>query len=141
MDDAFQWVIDNEGIATEETYPYVSSTGEAGVCNTKLVSNPPFLFCNFHTSFSVLIIYKMDVQRFFGFYLSDSVLLGQQLLEKSVTIDEYVDVEPYNEEALMAAVAKQPVSVAIEASAYDFQLYSEVCKQQFHLDSLLPWSS
>ena len=51
---------------------------------------------------------------------------GQQGEEKTVTIDEYVDVESYSEEALMAAVAKQPVSVAIEASAWDFQLYSEV---------------
>ena len=50
---------------------------------------------------------------------------GQQGEEKTVTIDEYVDVESYSEEALMAAVAKQPVSIAIEASAYDFQLYSE----------------
>ena len=42
MDDAFQWVINNGGIATEETYPYESSTGQAGSCNTKLVSKPFF---------------------------------------------------------------------------------------------------
>ena len=44
MDDAFQWVINNGGIATEETYPYESSTGQAGSCNTKLVSKPLFFF-------------------------------------------------------------------------------------------------
>lgn len=41
-----------------------------------------------------------------------------------VTIDDYEDV-PYNdEEALLKAVASQPVSVAIEAGGRDFQLYS-----------------
>jgi hypothetical protein len=35
-------------------------------------------------------------------------------------------VLPFSEEALMEAVAKQPVSVAIEASAWDFQLYEGV---------------
>lgn len=46
--------------------------------------------------------------------------------EKTVTIDGFADVEPYSEAALMEAVSKQPVSVAIEASAWDFQLYAEV---------------
>jgi hypothetical protein len=50
----------------------------------------------------------------------------QQGEDKTITIDGYIDVEAYSETALMAAVAKQPVSVAIEASAWDFQLYSEV---------------
>ena len=71
-----------------------------------------------------------------GYYLLwnlGCLFFGQQGEEKTVTIDEYVDVESYSEEALMAAVAKQPVSVAIEASAYDFQLYSEVCNLVFVL--------
>lgn len=84
MDDAFEWVIENGGIASEESYPYTSGTGEADACNTEL-----------------------------------------QVKEKAVTIDDYVDVESYSEEALMAAVAKQPVSVAIDGSAWDFQLYLE----------------
>jgi Papain family cysteine protease len=49
--------------------------------------------------------------------------------EKSqvVTIDGYQDVPRNNEDALLKAVANQPISVAIEASSYDFQFYSEVC--------------
>nr|GLL45859.1 oryzain alpha chain-like [Ipomoea trifida] len=42
---------------------------------------------------------------------------------KNVTINEYKDVAQ-DESALLCAVAKQPVSVAIDASALDFQLYS-----------------
>lgn len=41
-----------------------------------------------------------------------------------VIIISYVHVTPYNESALMNAVASQPVSVAIEASSLSFQLYS-----------------
>ncbi|KAL8200567.1 hypothetical protein R6Q57_011906 [Mikania cordata] len=43
---------------------------------------------------------------------------------KIVSIDGYEDVPPMNEKALMKAVAHQPVSVGIEASGRDFQLYS-----------------
>jgi hypothetical protein len=35
----------------------------------------------------------------------------------------YVDVVPNNETALMAAVAQQPVSVAVEADGLDWQFY------------------
>ena len=47
-----------------------------------------------------------------------------------MTIDGYADVEPYSEEALMEAVSKQPISVAIEASAWDFQLYEGVSPKE-----------
>lgn len=40
-----------------------------------------------------------------------------------VTIDGYQNVPPYNEDALMQAVANQPVSVALEGSGLDFQFY------------------
>ena len=61
-----------------------------------------------------------------GLHNVHNCLVWQEGEDKTITIDDYVDVESYSEEALMAAVAKQPVSVAIEASAWDFQLYSEV---------------
>lgn len=41
-----------------------------------------------------------------------------------VTIDGYQDVPPSDEEALLKAVANQPVSVAIEADQRSFQLYA-----------------
>lgn len=43
---------------------------------------------------------------------------------KVVEIDSYSDVGSYDEEALMCAAAQQPVIVAINGGAYDFQLYS-----------------
>lgn len=39
-------------------------------------------------------------------------------------ISGYQDVQPNNETALMAAVAQQPVSVAVEADGLDWQFYS-----------------
>ncbi|XRA96461.1 KDEL-tailed cysteine endopeptidase CEP1 [Pycnococcus provasolii] len=42
----------------------------------------------------------------------------------AATIDGHEDVKPGSEVALMKAVAKQPVSVAIQANHLDFQLYS-----------------
>lgn len=44
-----------------------------------------------------------------------------------VTIDGYEDVPVNDEEALLKAAANQPIAVAIEASSFDFQFYSEVC--------------
>jgi C1A family cysteine protease len=38
-------------------------------------------------------------------------------------ISSYIDVQPNNETALMIAVAKQPVSVAVEADGLDWQFY------------------
>lgn len=40
-------------------------------------------------------------------------------------IDSYTDVTPNSDESMMAALAQQPVSVAIEADQRSFQLYSE----------------
>lgn len=42
----------------------------------------------------------------------------------AASISGYVDVPTNNERALKIAVAKQPVSVALDASGYDFQLYT-----------------
>ncbi|KAM3381219.1 vignain [Capsicum galapagoense] len=42
-----------------------------------------------------------------------------------VSIDGHEDVPPNDEDALLKAVANQPVSVAIDASGSDFQFYSE----------------
>lgn len=43
-----------------------------------------------------------------------------------VTIDGFSDVPENDEAALVYAVSRQPVSVGIEASSLDFQLYAGV---------------
>lgn len=43
-----------------------------------------------------------------------------------VSIDGHEDVPDNDEDALLKAVANQPVSVAIDAGSSDFQFYSEV---------------
>ena len=79
MDDAFQYVIQNGGLTTEDEYPY-TATGP----NTCEAAGKPV----------------------------------------AAKITGYTDVPPNSDEALMAAVAKQPVSVAIEADQSAFQFYT-----------------
>merc|ERR1719440_2777211 len=45
--------------------------------------------------------------------------------QEAVTIASYKDVAPKNEDQLKAAVAQQPVSIAIEADQSGFQLYKD----------------
>lgn len=60
-------------------------------------------------------------------YTSANGYAGKCIISKekhiAASIDSYTDVEP-NENALLCAVAKQPVTVGIDGSAYDFQLYT-----------------
>lgn len=79
MESAFEFIIKNGGITTEQNYPY---RGTDGACDT----------------------YK--------------------LRDKAVKISGYVELPVNDEEALLSAVAKQPVSVAIDAEGYMMQLYS-----------------
>ncbi|CAK9133251.1 unnamed protein product [Ilex paraguariensis] len=79
MDDAFQFIQKNNGLASETTYPY---EGTDGTCNTNKASN------------------------------------------HAAKITGYEDVPNNSESALLKAVAKQPVSVAIDAGGSDFQFYS-----------------
>ena len=44
----------------------------------------------------------------------------------AVSIDGHEDVPENDENALLKAVSKQPVAVAIDAGSSDFQFYSEV---------------
>lgn len=79
MNSAFEFIINNGGIDSEDDYPY---GGKDGQCDTNRK--------NAHV----------------------------------VVIDGYEDVPANDEISLLKAVAQQPVSVAIEASGRDFQLYA-----------------
>lgn len=79
MDDAFDFIQQNDGLTTEANYPYV---GTDGSCNTKKSSS------------------------------------------HAAAISGHEDVPTNNEKALLKAVAKQPVSVAIDAGGSAFQFYS-----------------
>lgn len=61
-------------------------------------------------------------------YTSTSGLTGSceysRVSSKAVSIDGYADVSSYDEEALLCAASQQPVIVAINGGAYDFQLYA-----------------
>ena len=76
MDNAFDFIINNGGLATEASYPYKAADG---TCKTK---------------------------------------------KSAATITGYEDVPANSESSLLKAVAKQPVSVAIDAGGSDFQHYS-----------------
>jgi len=77
MDQAFEYIIANGGLCTEQAYPY---TAQDGTCRTTCT--------------------------------------------KTVTIGKYTDVTANSEDALQAAVAQQPVSVAVDAAGLDWQFYS-----------------
>ncbi|KAI6703612.1 hypothetical protein NL676_012748 [Syzygium grande] len=81
MDYAFEWVINNGGIDSEADYPYTSTDGETGTCDTSKEEN------------------------------------------KVVSIDGYEDVAE-SDSALLCAVVQQPISVGMDGSAMDFQLYT-----------------
>jgi len=77
MDYAFQYVIDNKGLATQNDYPYTAADGD---CNSGVARIAP--------------------------------------------ITGFTDVTVNSAAALKAAIAQQPVSVAIEADTFTFQGYT-----------------
>jgi C1A family cysteine protease len=79
MDNAFKYIIQNQGITTETNYPYEAMQG---TCDTQKASS-----------------YEAQISGF-------------------------EDVPSNNEEALLKAVASQPVSVGLDGYGRDFQLYS-----------------
>ncbi|KAL5710749.1 Senescence-specific cysteine protease sag39 [Ranunculus cassubicifolius] len=79
MDDAFDFIQQNHGLAAEDTYPYKAIDG---TCNKKKEAS------------------------------------------HAAQIKGHEDVPANNEQALMQAVANQPISVAIDASGSAFQFYS-----------------
>jgi len=78
MDTAFQYIIRNGGLTSEDNYPY---QGVDGTCNSENAAS------------------------------TEAQITG------------YEDVPRNNENALMQAVAKQPVSVAVDGGGNDFRFY------------------
>ena len=56
-------------------------------------------------------------------YEGEDYLCESNKCKKIVEIDDYADIQPNNERLLMRAVAKQPVSVAIQANLTSFRFY------------------
>ena len=82
MNNAFDWIIDRDGLCSEDDYPYSSGlTKKRGECKTTC----------------------------------DNV--------KFSDIETYYNVESSSDDAMMTAVSRQPVSIAIQADSRDFQLY------------------
>ncbi|WZZ20426.1 hypothetical protein YC2023_121813 [Brassica napus] len=105
MDYAFEFIIKNGGIDTEEDYPY---KGVDGRCDQTRVS---VLFFNNNS--------KQPVDDFCFTFVG----LLLQKNAKVVTIDSYEDVPANSEESLKKALSHQPISVAIEGGGRAFQLY------------------
>lgn len=119
MDYAFEFIIKNKGIDTEEDYPY---RGRDGTCIKDKV-NLLFYFPTYIIDFIVIHLYLSLHNETVIIVI---LLCLLQLNRHVVTIDSYVDVPPRKEKKLLQAVATQPVSVGICGSDYSFQLYSGV---------------
>ncbi|THG21960.1 hypothetical protein TEA_005105 [Camellia sinensis var. sinensis] len=79
VDTTFQFIKQNNGLTTEDNYPYV---GQDGTCDSTRAT------------------------------ASIAMIIG------------YEDVSSNNEQALLQAVANQPIPIAIEGSGSDFKFYS-----------------
>lgn len=123
IDYAFQWIIDNKGIATEEEYSYLAideqcdadkrdmdKARSAGAAAAPRVSSWPCLIWDARRS-------VLDLSA-----TTDFARVPVPL-PQVVTITGYEDVPTNDESALKKAVSQQPVSVGI-STCMEFQLYS-----------------
>jgi C1A family cysteine protease len=104
MDNAFSWIQKNGGLCEEKDYPYTS-----GVSKTAGTAAPSRA-CPGCGEAGVWSLRKNPCQT--------------TCLEISNSkVSNFVDVSASSDNAMMSALAKQPVSIAIEADQKEFQLY------------------
>ena len=119
MDYAYKFVVNNHGIDTEKDYPFHAKQQS---CNKQKVSTY-YLVDNTCFSF-YLLLQTLDILTSLPIFPCSKYAL--QLNRHVVTIDGYTDVPENDEDQLLQAVVKQPVSVGICGSERAFQLYSKV---------------
>lgn len=115
MDYAFSYIASSSGLHTEDDYPYLMEEGTCDEQRVTIYNHQVFCWLK-----KILGICLQAKYFFFFFFMS---LQGELDV---VTISGYEDVPENSEQDLLRALAKQPVSVAIEASGRDFQFYSGV---------------
>lgn len=121
MDYAFQFIMKNGGLNTENDYPYRGSDGK---CNSNLVRETKKQSKLRHSIF-FFFLRKCKTDKIY-----DSLCFQKN--SKVVSIDGYEDVPTKDETALKKAVSLQPVSVAIEAGGRVFQHYQSVSEPNFN---------
>lgn len=62
MDYAFEWVINNGGIDSEKDYPYTSSDGVSGTCNTTKVLRT-WLYCFLNNGSLTQLLWSCYIRR------------------------------------------------------------------------------
>ncbi|KAL5552727.1 hypothetical protein UlMin_040128 [Ulmus minor] len=108
MQFAFKFLKKHGGVTTEQNYPY---KGIDESCNTSKVRQINQFINNKSTIFHLT--------------MCNGVRFLQITNSPVVIIDGYEMVPENDENALMKAVANQPISVSIDAGGKDFQFYSE----------------
>ncbi|KAK9132072.1 hypothetical protein Scep_011600 [Stephania cephalantha] len=122
---AFSAVAATEGIHQLKTSKLISlSEQELVDCDTKGVDQG----CNgglMDDAFKFIISNKgLNTETNYPYKAADATCNAKEASTHAVQITGYEDVPANSEAALLKAVAKQPVSVAIEASGFGFQFYS-----------------
>jgi len=114
MDNAFEWIHNNNGLCAEDTYPYESGNGDKLDCSLRRGQPKHRTQSSRHPQVRVR---PRRVPR----PSPDSKAKKCTPVENS-TITSYVDVVK-NTKSLSKALSQQPVAIAIEADHLSFQFY------------------